>query len=188
MFGKALWGEKLRLLKSKGNSYQRQWFLDKVLFSGILHYLQMQIFLWCRWETSSSGEPCTDSHICSGRGGRGQLVLSSSDRLWVSRHFLQVALLNFLTKVNFCELEVLNRVVILSEWKTQTTGAISPSQQRASQRHKGARVWSFFQWKSRGKRNERSRPVLMSSAEYFPARNSEQMDNSGSNFLSRWQL
>lgn len=38
-------GLKRRLLESKGNSYQRQWFLDKVLFSGILHYLCMQISL-----------------------------------------------------------------------------------------------------------------------------------------------
>lgn len=43
--GKALTEKKKRFLKSKGNSYQRQWFLDKVLFSGILHYLCMQISL-----------------------------------------------------------------------------------------------------------------------------------------------
>lgn len=188
MFGKALWGEKRRLLKSKGNSYQRQWFLDKVLFSGILRYLQMQIVLWCRWETSSSGEPYTDSHIFSCRGGRGQSVLSSPDRLWVSRRFPAGGTAKFFNKSEFCELGVLNRLVILSEWKTQTMGTISLSQQHALQRHKGACVWSFIRWKSRGKRNEMSRLVLVSSAEYFRARISEQMDNPGSNFLSRRQL
>lgn len=157
MFGKALWGEKRRLSKSKGNSYQRQWFLDKVLFSGILHYLQMQISLWCRWETSSSGEPHTDSLIFSCTGGRGQLGLSSPDRDWVSRQFPAGGTAKFFNKSKFCELEVLNHLVILSKWKTQTIGAISLPQQHVSQRHKGACVWSFIQWQSRGKRNERSR-------------------------------
>lgn len=35
--------QKRRLLK--GSSYQRQWFLDNILFSGVLHYLCMQISL-----------------------------------------------------------------------------------------------------------------------------------------------
>lgn len=126
MFGKALWVEKRRLLKSKGSSYQRQWFLDKVLFSGIQHYLQMQISLWCRWETSSSVEPHSDSHLFSCRGGRGQLGLSSPDRHWVSWQFPAGGTAKFFYKSEFCELEVLNHLVILSWVENPNHGSHFP--------------------------------------------------------------
>lgn len=83
------------------------------------------------------------------------MVLSSPDRRRVSRHFPAGGTAKFFNKSEFCELEVLNHLVTLSEWKTQTRGAISQSQQHASQRYKVSLYLIFYPVKVQEKKKRK---------------------------------